>query len=149
MKKLIQYIFALAILISLVHITKDIVEFSREIIILKNHQLAANIKEQRMMHPTVKVTSLAPFGPPESGGAITLSSATGFSVKYNITENYSVIVTNDHFCSTPYPGMAFIVEDYTSSSVEKSNKYFSCNINNNSHNHFNYSHYNIRNQGKL
>lgn len=128
MKKLIQYIFTLILIISLVHFTKDVIEFSKEIIILKDSQLEAKIRQERMMHPTVKITSLAPFGPNASDGVITLSSATGFSIKYNVKNNYSVIVTNDHFCNMPHPELAFVVEDHTKSSVEKSGKFLAAEI---------------------
>ncbi len=128
MQKLIKYIFTLILILSFVHFTKGAIEFSKEIIMLKDFQSSAKIKQRRMMHPTVKVTSLAPFGSDESGSIISLSSATGFSVKYNIAEDYSVIVTNDHFCNTPYPEKAFIVEDYKNSSVEKSGVYLTAEI---------------------
>ena len=125
MKKLVQYIFALIILISLVHLTKDIVEFSKEIIVLRDSQLKAKIKEERMMHPTVKITSLVSSGSSEAGASasIILSSATGFSVKYNVEENYSVIVTNDHFCETNHSNVSFMVEDHSKSSLEVGGKY--------------------------
>ena len=125
MKKLVQYIFALIILISLVHLTKDVVEFSKEIIILRDSQLKAKIKEERMMHPTVKITSLVSSGSSEAGASasIILSSATGFSVKYNVEENYSVIVTNDHFCEASRSDVSFMIEDYSKSSLETGGKY--------------------------
>ena len=99
MKNLVKYIFTLIILISLVHLTKDIIEFSKQIIVLSDSQMKAGIKEERMMHPTVKISSVVSSASDTGTNAsIVLSSATGFSVKYNLEENYSTIITNDHFC---------------------------------------------------
>ena len=126
MKKLLKYILALVIMISLVHITGDIIDFVKEITILKDHQLKAKIREERMMHPTVKITSIVmTAGPPsaESVGYVTLSSATGFSIKYDIKNNQSLIITNDHFCKTNLSDVSFIIEDYSKSSFESNRSY--------------------------
>ena len=127
MKKLLKLILALIITISLVHLTKDIVDFSKEIIIVMDHLIRANIKEERMMHATVKITSVVTTGPSPTGAAgfITLSSATGFSIKYDIKNNQSLIITNDHFCRTNISDVSFIIEDYKDTSFEKKKPYLS------------------------
>ena len=120
MKKLLKYILALIITLSLVHLTKDIVDFTKEIIILKDHQFKAKIREERMMRPTVKITSVVMTTSGDTGitGYITLSSATGFSIRYDIQNNQSLIVTNDHFCRTNISEVTFIIEDSSKSSFE-------------------------------
>lgn len=120
MKKLLKYMLALIITVSLVHITIDIIDFLKEITILKDHQLKAKIREERMMHPTVKITSIVMTDSPDTGlgGYITLSAATGFSIKYDIKNNESLIITNDHFCKTNLSDVSFIIEDYSKSSFE-------------------------------
>ena len=125
MKKLLKYILALIITISLVHITVDIIDFVKEITILKDHQFKAKIKEERMMHPTVKITSIVMTDSPDTGlgGYITLSAATGFSIKYDIQNNESLIITNDHFCKTNLSDVSFIIEDYSKSSFESKRSY--------------------------
>ncbi len=125
MKKLIQYIFALIIAISLVHLTKDIIDFTKEIIMLKDQQTKAGIKEERMLRPTVKITSIIITDSPKTGtsGHVALSAATGVSVKYDVENNESLIITNDHFCKTNLAGVSFIIEDYTQSSLERKRIY--------------------------
>ena len=125
MKKLLKYIFVLIAMISLVHVTKDIIDFTKEIIILKDHHIKAKIREERMMRPTVKITSIV-MTASSSGSAkgyITISSATGFSIKYDIKNNESLIVTNDHFCKSNMSGVTFLVEDYSKSSLESKRTY--------------------------
>ena len=125
MKKLLKYILALIITLSLVHLTKDIVDFTKEIIILKDHQFKAKIREERMMRPTVKITSVVMTTSGDTGitGYITLSSATGFSIRYDIQNNQSLIVTNDHFCRTNISEVTFIIEDSSKSSFESKRSY--------------------------
>lgn len=125
MKKLLKYILALIITISLVHITIDIIDFAKEITILNDHQFKAKVREERMMHPTVKITSIVMVTSPETGEVsyVTLSSATGFSIKYDIQNNESLIITNDHFCKTNLSDVSFMVEDYSKSSLENKRTY--------------------------
>lgn len=130
MKKLIKYIFTLIILVSLVNITKDIIDFSKEVIILSDSQLKAKIKEEKMMHPTVKITGVMQVGVQNSGlqEHMVISSATGFSIKYDVKENESVIVTNDHFCKIHEDGASFIVEDHTKSSLDDDRRFLSARV---------------------
>jgi S1-C subfamily serine protease len=125
MKKLFQYTLALICTIALVHLTKDIIDFTKEIIILKDSHVKAKIREERMMHPTVKITSMIMATSPDAGAAryVTLSAATGFSVKYDIQNNESLIITNDHFCRTNLSDVSFIIEDYSKSSFESNRSY--------------------------
>ena len=125
MKKLFQYTLALIFIIALVHLTKDIIDFTKEIIILKDSHVKAKIKEERMMHPTVIITSIVMTVSPDTGtiGYITLSAATGFSVKYDIKNNESLIITNDHFCRTNLSDVSFLIEDYSKSSFESKRSY--------------------------
>jgi S1-C subfamily serine protease len=120
MKKLGQYTIVAIIAVSLVHFTKDVIDFTKEIIILKDSHVKAKIREERMLHPTVKITSLimAPSSDTGEGGYITLSAATGFSIKYDIKNNESLIITNDHFCRTNLSDVTYIIEDYSKSSLE-------------------------------
>jgi S1-C subfamily serine protease len=120
MKKLLKHIFVLIVIISLVHVTKDIIDFSKEIIISKDHHIRADIRGERMLRPTVKITSfvMAPPSDTEPGRYLTLSSATGVCLKYDIKNNESLIITNDHFCKTNLPDVSFIIEDYSKSSLE-------------------------------
>ena len=67
---IVRYILTLVIALALVHVTKDILDYSRDIIILKDAQLKAEIKEKRKMHPSVKITSIV----------ISVSKDTGFSL---------------------------------------------------------------------
>ena len=114
MKKLIKYILTLIIILASVHISKNLIDFSKEIIILKDHKLKAKIKEERMMHPTVKINSLIHEKMPETGEDIfiRISSATGFSTKYDPAKNKSIIITNDHFCKSNTMDSKFLVETY-------------------------------------
>jgi S1-C subfamily serine protease len=125
MKKLVQYILALIITVSLVHLTKDIIDFTKEIVMLEDSHSKAKIKEERMMHPTVKITSIImkASSESESGGHADLAAATGFGVKYDIKKNESLIVTNDHFCKTGNSNVIFIIEDYSKSSLESKRSY--------------------------
>jgi S1-C subfamily serine protease len=125
MKKLLKYILALIITVSLVHITIDIIDFAKEVTILKDHQLKAKVRAERMMHPTVKITSIVMTSSLEAGSAgyLTLSAATGFSIKYDIKNNESLVITNDHFCKTNLSDVSFIIEDYSKSSFESNRSY--------------------------
>ena len=127
MKKLIKYILTLIIILAAVHITKDIIDFSREIIILKDYKLKAKIKEEKMMHPTVKINSLMHEKLPGTGEDvyIRVSSATGFSIKYSPAENESLVITNDHFCKGNFDGTKFLVETYRGGYENGSSKGFS------------------------
>lgn len=110
--------------LSLVHLTKDIIDFTKEIIILKDHSAKAKIKEESMLRPTVKITSIIMAslpGPEKSSEYVSLSAATGVSVKYDVVNDQSLIVTNDHFCKTK--DINFIIEDYSQSSLEKNRSY--------------------------
>jgi S1-C subfamily serine protease len=127
MKKLISYIFLLAILLSLVHVTKEVISFSKEIILLKDQQTRAGIKEERMLQPAVKLSSILleenALPEDEVKGSILLSSATGFSLKYNPSTNTSLIITNEHFCRTITAGVTLILENYEKSILELSDDY--------------------------
>jgi len=125
MKKLIRIVLPVIILLSLVHLTQDIIEFSREIITLKDVQLKAKYKETRMMHPTVKITSILLSSSSNAGEAeyAILSSATGFSIDYDPGLDQSIIVTNEHFCKINNPEVSFMIEDYKKSSLEKSGSF--------------------------
>jgi S1-C subfamily serine protease len=107
--------------ISLVHLTQDVVDFSREIITLKDHQIRAETREKQMMHPTVKITSIITATSSEEGRSehVIISSATGVCVKYDIQNDESLIITNDHFCGSNNFNTSFIVEDHSKSSLEK------------------------------
>ena len=100
MKNLLRYILTLVIALSIVHLTKDILSFSREILMLKDHQLQAKVKKELMLHPTVKISSIALFAssPSGKGQYMAIAAATGVCLKYDIKTDKSLIVTNDHFC---------------------------------------------------
>ena len=121
MKSLIKYIFTLVALISIVHFTKDAINFSREILMLKDSHLRAKIKEEKMMHPTVKITSVSPdiAVSPTEVAKFALSSATGFSVKYSPKDDISIVITNEHFCRTVGPNTEVVIENHENASVEK------------------------------
>lgn len=126
MKKLIKYILTLIIILAAVHVTRDIIDFSREIIILKDYKLKAKIKEEKMMHPTVKINSLMHEKLPGTGEDIFIrvSSATGFSAKYDPAKNESIIITNDHFCKGNLDNAKFMVETYREGYLNGSSKAF-------------------------
>lgn len=126
MKKLLKYMLTFLITISLVHLTKDVVEFSREIITLKDHQLRAEIRSERMLKPSVKIVSLAAMS---DGSSMFLSSASGFSVKYIPKKGVSIVITNDHFCSNRLNiDIVFVVENYQQASIEHDKNLFSAEV---------------------
>lgn len=139
MRKLVRYIFWLLTLISLVYITKEVVSFSKDIISLKEYQTEAFMKQEKMLHPAVRILNIQenvfPYGPP--GGydtqsrveaEILLSTASGFSIQYNPVEDISFIITNDHFCSEVMPNSILAIETYDKTTPNVSNDYISSNI---------------------
>jgi S1-C subfamily serine protease len=104
MKKLINYLFYLSILLSCVFIISKIISFSHSLIILDDYQLDAKIKSERMLEPVVKITNMvqsdnSTSSSPDGPSISAMSSATGFSIEYNPSTNRSIIITNDHFCN--------------------------------------------------
>ena len=106
MKKLINYLFCLCILLCFVLAINKIINFSTTAFILEEQQGKAQIRSARMLEPVVKIThAKIMLQTPIVDGAYEaelsqLSSATGFSVEYNPYENKTILVTNDHFCSS-------------------------------------------------
>tara|TARA_A100001011_G_scaffold343628_1_gene378082 strand:+ start:504 stop:1328 length:825 start_codon:yes stop_codon:yes gene_type:complete len=116
MNKLIKYISFLLIVISSVYITKEVINFKKDIILLEGHQASAVVKKERMLNPSVMITminmpSLEDMMFFQSLGEdisieehifnsleVSSSSATGFSISYDAASNNSLLVTNDHFC---------------------------------------------------
>jgi S1-C subfamily serine protease len=135
MRKLINYIFLLSVMISLVYITKEVVDFSKNIISLKEYQTDALIKQERMLRPTVRVISMnrefeenvpAIFDGVEI--EVILATATGFSIQYDAINDVSFIITNDHFCSGITPSSSLVVEDYNKTSLNISDNYINSKI---------------------
>lgn len=106
MKKLINYLFYLCILLCFVLAINKIINFSMTRFILSEQQGQAQIRAARMLEPVVKITHAKIMRQtPLIDGAYEaelsqLSSATGFSVEYNPAENKSILITNDHFCNS-------------------------------------------------
>ena len=115
MNKLIKYISFLLVVISSVYITKEVINFKKDIILLEEQQVQASIKQDRMLNPSVMITmfnipSLEDILSLQSSEETSLdehlfnsleastSSATGFSISYDSAANKSLLVTNDHFC---------------------------------------------------
>jgi len=135
MRKLISYIFLLSVLISLVYITKEVISFSKNIISLKEYQTDAIIKQEKMLHPTVRVISMErtydSSASADSGDVeveIILATATGFSIQYDAINDVSFVVTNDHFCNSIMPSSSLVVEDYNKNSLNISENYISSKI---------------------
>jgi len=130
MKKLITYIFLLLALISLVHITKEVVSFSKDIIILKEYQTEAIVKQEKMLHPVVKISNIEQnvrFSNSVQDTAITVdavvSTATGFSIQYDPMSDISFIVTNDHFCRSIESESSLVIENHEQSTFGLSEDY--------------------------
>lgn len=114
MKKLINYLFHLSIILCFALIMNNFVDFLNTYFITKKEKSIASIQSARMLEPVVKITHakviqqsfLEDFvnesGDTAEGEAeiAQLSSATGFSVEYNPQKNKTIIVTNDHFCNS-------------------------------------------------
>jgi S1-C subfamily serine protease len=134
MKQLITYIFLLLALISLVHITKEVVSFSKDIIILNEYQMDAKIRQERMLYPAVKISNIQEnvtvYYPNEDTGVVDAieSTATGFSIQYDPSEDISFIITNDHFCAGVSDDSSLIIEDYKQSIIGISNEYMPAKI---------------------
>jgi S1-C subfamily serine protease len=135
MKKLVTYIFWLIALISLVYTTKEIISFSKDIILLKGYQTEAIIKQEKMLHPVVKIANIqknivvynAELDSFETRNA-TVSTATGFSIQYDPVANISFIITNDHFCNSVDSTSSLVVEGYDESFMGVSEQYISANV---------------------
>lgn len=128
MRKLIRYIFLLAIVISSVYITNSIIEFAKNIISLKGYQATAVIQQERMLHPVVRVVRGQQIPDSFGGGVLIMSTATGFSIQYDPISNISFIITNDHFCREMTGGSLLIVEDYDKVSLNVSDDYLESEI---------------------
>ena len=135
MRKLINYIFLLSVIVSLVYITKEIVDFSKNIISLKEYQTDALIKQEKMLHPTVRVISMDRGHSGyrseeyrESEVEVILSTATGFSIQYDPIDDVSYIITNDHFCSSIATHSHLVIEDYDKSSLNISDNYINSKV---------------------
>ena len=134
MKKLIRYIFWLLTLISFVYITKEVINFSKDIISLREYQTEAAIKQQKMLHPAVRILNIqenfemyVPTGGYDTQSMteveFILSTASGFSIQYNPVDNISFIITNDHFCSEIMPRSVLAIENYKKTASNISNDY--------------------------
>ena len=125
MRKLINYLFLLSILLASVIIISNIINFSKNIIILDDHQISASIKSERMLEPVVKLTHVSqpPIIGIESGlsGILppAISSATGFSVEYNSSEDKTIILTNDHFCDNFNQGSLVFMQKYNGETIDQ------------------------------
>jgi len=118
MKKLINYLFYLIILLCFIMAINKFINFSKTKYILEEQHGRAEIRSARMLEPVVKITHAKIYrqSPLEEGGyeaeMSQLSSATGFSVEYNPSENKSIIITNDHFCNSIGTDSLLIFENY-------------------------------------
>lgn len=124
MRKLINYLFYLAIVISSVLIVINIINFSKRIIILNESQYTAEFRKEIMLEPVVKLTQLSYETIEKDGEFQSAEStifATGFSVEYNPSENKTIILTNDHFCNTINKDSLLMVERYDTETVFLSN----------------------------
>lgn len=124
MKKLINYLFYLAVVISSALIVNNIINFSKKIITLNQSQYTAEFRKELMLEPVVKLTQLSYETVEEDGGlqsAEAIIFATGFSVRYDPRENKTIILTNDHFCNTIEKESLLMVERYDSETVFISN----------------------------
>lgn len=113
MKKLINYLFHLSIILCFALIINSFVDFLNTYFIIKKEKSIASIQSARMLEPVVKITHakviqqsfledvIGKDNTAESEVEISqLSSATGFSVEYNPQDNKTMIATNDHFCNS-------------------------------------------------
>jgi S1-C subfamily serine protease len=112
-------------LISLVYITKEIIVFSKDLILFNEYQTEALVKQERMLKPAVKISSIQEG--PDTGDSLT-STATGFSIKYDPATNSSFVITNDHFCRSVVSGFILIIEDYEKSIIDVSDEYIKSQI---------------------
>lgn len=114
MKKLINYLFYLSIILCFALIVNSFVDFLNTYFIIKKEKSIASIQSARMLEPVVKITHAKVIkqsffedivgedsGITEDEVEVSqLSSATGFSVEYNPQKNKTMIATNDHFCNS-------------------------------------------------
>lgn len=139
MRKLVRYIFWLLTLISLVYVTKEVITFSKDIISLKEYQTEASVKQERMLHPAVRILNIQESFEMYNllGGydtqtnvetEIFLSTASGFSIQYNPVDDISFIITNDHFCSAIMPNSILAIENYKKTAPNISNDYISSKV---------------------
>ena len=119
MKKLITYIFLLSLLISAVFIAKEAITFFKDIILLNNPQTEAIIRQERMLHPVVKITHIRSSS--DTSVPTLVSSASGFSIGYFAAGNNSLIITNDHFCREVRPESSLIIENFQHEIIETIN----------------------------
>lgn len=118
MKKLISYIFFLLVIVSAAIICKELISFTKDIILLNPIQNRANIRIQRMLHPVVKITNIVSDSNEPEGQPIFASSATGFSIEYIPELNITFIITNDHFCREVQPGSSIAFENFQNERVD-------------------------------
>ena len=126
MKKLINYLFYLSMILASVLIFDNIISFSEKLIAKDSRQLSAEVKRKKMLEPVVKITHIvtsnrtSPTGDIESNPyeIRSMSSATGFSVEYSTSHNQSIIVTNDHFCRNISENSILIFENYNGIKVD-------------------------------
>lgn len=118
MKKLISYIFFLLVIISAAIICKELISFTKDIILLNPVQNRANIRTERMLHPVVKITNIV-SNPGEPNSQPTFaSSATGFSIEYSPELNITFVITNDHFCREIQSGSSLSFENFRNEPVD-------------------------------
>jgi S1-C subfamily serine protease len=111
-------------LISLVYITKEIINFSKDIILFNEYQIEALVRQERMLYPVVKVSSIQQGTDTGSSGIqAIISTATGFSIEYDAANNTSLIITNDHFCRDIGVGSMLILENYEKAIADASSEY--------------------------
>jgi len=124
MKKLIIYIFFLAILVSTVFVAKETISFVKDIILLSESQSDAIIRQERMLFPVVKITHII-NSPNDSGSTAiypsVLASASGFSISYSPADDASLIITNDHFCKEIKANSSLIIENYKNEIIDAVN----------------------------
>lgn len=118
MKKLISYIFFLLVLISAAIICRELISFTKDIILLNPIQNRANIRAQRMLHPVVKITNIISNPTDPEGQPTFASSATGFSVEYSPELDITFIITNDHFCKEIQPGSSLVFENFKNKTID-------------------------------
>ena len=126
MNKLVNYIFLLLSLISLVYITKEVITFTKDILILRDHQAEATIRQNKMLYSVVRVTHLSYVMEPGQlvPEELTISSATGFSIQYNPYSNISFVLSNDHFCRSISDSSVITLETFDMLLPGSANDYF-------------------------
>jgi|TARA_R110001583_G_scaffold16234_11_gene66248 S1-C subfamily serine protease len=117
MKKIFYLICFFIVLISGVKISGNILEILQEkkqLELFNNIDDSPDFKRRHMLEPVVKLTYVSELSTPFGIEVIPISTATGFSVFYNLESEKTFILTNDHFCDEAGHGLGekILVQDY-------------------------------------